>query len=211
MTLYTQFYSFIHYLIHPFKTHDSFLHPDRVEGYRPVKLSAYESLSFSWVFIILNGIFKVLTLNSVAFLLLNLLSDPDLIISQFIDVSQFPIFHFMLLSIVLDIIFYPLFGIIIIQYWEFVFKFFGYLLEVGDDATDRAHSILAVYFSSSIFKIIPILGQPLHSLSSMVLMYAGLRKQLGASPILSICIIFTPFLMMLMFFSAIFLIFLMAI
>lgn len=205
MTLLNQFHSYIHYLIHPFKTHESFINPDRADGFVPEKLSAYESLAFSWVFVIINGLFKIVTLNVVASSLVGMLEGFGGDFSALVSMSEFATFHFMLLSIVLDIIFYPLFGIVIIQYWEFVIKFFGHFLGTEGDLSERAHNVLTVYFSSHIFKIIPIFGTPIHSFASMVLMYAGLRKQLGASPLLSICIMMTPFLMMLMLLSFFFL------
>ncbi|MFT6630265.1 MAG: hypothetical protein ACJAS4_000201 [Bacteriovoracaceae bacterium] len=191
------FTTYIHYLIHPFKTHEAFINPDRVEGFVPQRLSPYESLTTSWVFVILNGIFRIVTLNFVILLMLDLISDTGFDYSSFLNIEEFPSLYFVVLSSVLDIIFYPLFGIFMIQFWEFIIKLFANLLNVSGDVSEKSQDIISVYFSSSILKIIPIFGAPMQSLASMILMYAGLRKQLNASPILSVCIILTPLVIML--------------
>ncbi len=197
MGLLNIFYSYIHYLIHPFKTHEFLVHPDRYEGFKPVQLSAYESLTTSWVFVIISGIFRVIMLNFIILLFVDILEDSSFNYSQYIDIKEFPTFYFIILSSILDIIFYPLFGIIIIQFWEVIIKFYGTLLGTTGDLSAKAQNIISVYFSSSILTLIPVFGATAQSLASMILMYAGLRKQLNASPVLSICIILTPFVLVL--------------
>jgi hypothetical protein len=204
------FTTYIHYLIHPFKTHEAFINPDRVEGFVPQRLSPYESLTTSWVFVILNGIFRIVTLNFVILLMLDLISDTGFDYSSFLNIEEFPSLYFVVLSSVLDIIFYPLFGIFMIQFWEVIIKLFANLLNVSGDISEKSQDIISVYFSSSILKIIPIFGAPMQSLASMILMYAGLRKQLNASPILSVCIILTPLVIMLGLASVIILLVLLA-
>ena len=184
--------TYSHYLIHPFQTHEAFLHPERGDHYRPMKLSAYESLATSWIFIIINGISKLFILNLIISWLYSFFADTSLDYAGLINFSEVPGMYFLVLSAVLDIIFYPLFGFFIIQYWDIVIKLFGSLLKTPGDIAEKANQIISVYLSSRIFKIVPILGAPMQTLGAMVLMYAGLRKQLNASPILSVCIILSP-------------------
>jgi hypothetical protein len=134
--------------------------------------------------------------------MLDLISDTGFDYSSFLNIKEFPGLYFIVLSSVLDIIFYPLFGIFLIQFWEVIIKMFGNFLNVKGDVSGKAQDIISVYFSSSILKLIPIFGAPMQSFASMVLMYAGLRKQLNASPVLSVCIILTPFVILLALFSA---------
>jgi len=190
------FQSYIHYLIHPFKTHEMFLTPARFEGYKPIRLDVYESLATSWVFILIHALFRIITLNFIILFLVDLFQSSLGEYSSFINIDQFPSLYFIVLSSILDIIFYPLFGFFMIQFWEFIFKFYANLLEVEDNVDQRIQDILSVYFSSTILNLIPIFGAPLQSMASMVLMYAGLRKQLDSSPVLSVCIILTPFLIL---------------
>ena len=201
MKLFDVIYSYIHYLIHPFKTHDYFLAPDDYQGFKPLKLSVYESLSASWVFIVINGLFRIITLNFILVAFYELFLEDSALFSEMINIQEYPGFYFLILSTILDVIFYPLFGFFIIQFWEVIIKIFGRLLEVKGDLTEKAHAILSVKMSSQILKIIPIFGGPSQSLASMILMYAGLRKQLNASPVLCLCIIFSPFVLLLALFS----------
>ncbi len=192
------FKTYSHYLIHPFDTHDAFLHPQDQEGIAvPQKFTAYESLAISWVFVILNGIFKIILLNMTIVWLIGLFANSSFEFSSFISPSEFPGLHFIILSTVLDIIFYPLFGIFLIQFWEVVIRAFGGLLHTQGDLHEKSQNIISVYLSSNILKVIPILGGPAQSLAAMILMYAGLRKQLNASPVLSVCIILVPFVLIL--------------
>lgn len=211
MNLIEVFHSYIHYLIHPFKTHDAFMYPAKVTGYKPMRLNAYEALTASWLFVLISAIFRIITLNFFIIFLVGLLNDSSFDYASFIDLSEFPSLYFVVLSSVLDIIFFPLFGFFIIQFWEFVIKLFGNMLDVSGNLTERAQDIIAVYYSSYILNLIPVFGAPLQSLASMVLMYAGLRKQLNASPVLSVCIIMTPFLFLLILASLLMLLVLMAI
>lgn len=191
------FYSYIHYLVHPFKTHESFLGGGRSDDFKPLKLSVYESLGTSWVFIVFNAMFKLIILNMILVTFLDIFVEDSSFFSQMIDVNQYTSFYLLILSTILDVIFYPLFGFFIIQFWELIIKIFANLLGVEGDITEKTHRIISVSLSSNILKIIPIFGSPAQGLASMILMYAGLRKQLNTSPVLSFCILFSPIVIVL--------------
>lgn len=212
MNIYETLTTYIHYLIHPFQTHDAFIHPERYgEENIPLKLGVYESLATSWLFVIINGVFRIILLNFTILFLMDLFNDDIFDYSILIDLKDFSGLNFIVLSSILDIIFYPLFGIFIIQFWEVLIRFYGKALGVQGDLTEKAQSIISVYFSSSILRVIPIMGSVAQSIAAMILMYAGLRKQLKSSPVLSVCIILTPFLMLLAMVSFIFVIVLVAV
>lgn len=211
MNIYETLTTYIHYLIHPFQTHDAFIHPERHGEKIPLKLGVYESLATSWLFVIINGVFRIILLNFTIIFLMDLFNDDIFDYSILIDLKDFSGLNFIVLSSILDIIFYPLFGIFIIQFWEVIIRFYGKALGVQGDLAEKAQSIISVYFSSSILRIIPIMGSVAQSIAAMILMYAGLRKQLRSSPVLSVCIILTPFLMLLAMVSFVLVIVLMAV
>ena len=194
------FETYIHYLIHPFRTHEIFMRQNDEEP-ELMNLSVYESLGTSWVFIVLNGMVRIVILNLLLTTIFNLIQNSTLDLALVFDVNEIPGYSFFVLSAVLDVIFYPLFGFFIIQYWEMIIKLMGRLLQVPGDLSKKAQDIISVALASNIFKIVPVFGSPAQSLSSMILMYAGLRKQLNASPALSICIILSPVFILLAFFS----------
>lgn len=194
------FTTYIHYLIHPFKTHEQFLHPDRFESDLP-EYSSYQSLGISWVFAVINGLGRVVVLNFVLVMIVNLMRDTEL--SAIINIGEISSLYLIILSTALDVIFFPLFGFFIIQFWDIIIRAIAYLLETPGNLALKADRIISVYLSANIFRIVPILGGPIKTFAGMVLMYAGLRRQLNASPLLSICIILTPALFLMVFFSVI--------
>lgn len=204
-------FTYIHYLIHPFQTHESFLEEERTGVCDIQRLTVYESLGTSWVFVVINGIFRICILNFVLVFIFDLLNNSEIPLGEFIDLSEIPTYSFLVLSAVLDVIFYPLFGIFLIQYWEVVIKFFAKLIHTPGDLTQKTQDILTVAFSSQILRVVPIVGSGFSSMANLVLMYAGLRMQIKASPILSVIIILSPVITILFAVSAFLLILLLMI
>ncbi len=192
--------TYVHYLIHPFKTHEQFLYPDRFEG-ELSDYSSYQSLSISWVFVVFNGIGRVVLLNLVLVMMVGLLAETEL--SSVVNIGEIPSLYLIILSTVLDVIFFPLFGFFIIQFWDIVIRAVGFLLETPGNLALKADRIISVYFSANIFRVIPVLGGPIKSFAGMLLLYAGLRKQLNASPLLAACVVLTPMLFILVVVSMI--------
>lgn len=192
--------TYVHYLIHPFKTHEQFLYPDRFEG-ELSDYSSYQSLSISWVFVVFNGIGRVVLLNLVLVMMVGLLAETEL--SSVVNIGDIPSLYLIILSTVLDVIFFPLFGFFIIQFWDIVIRAVGFLLETPGNLALKADRIISVYFSANIFRVIPVLGGPIKSFAGMLLLYAGLRKQLNASPLLAACVVLTPMLFILVVVSMI--------
>lgn len=197
MALVNIFTTYFHYLIHPFRTHEYFMYPDRFPNISILRLSPYESLTTSWVFVLFNSIFRIIILNFVLHYFFDLAKNSDFAIIEMLNLEEIPGLYFIVLSSIVDTIFYPLFGIFLIQFWELVIRFFGNLSGVEGDLTQKASDILSVSLSSKILTIIPFVGGALESMASLILMYAGLRSQLHTSVALSICILFTPILLFL--------------
>ncbi len=196
------FESYFHYLIHPFHTHEAFTTPS-YEGFKPMKLTAYQSLATSWVFVMISGLTKILLTQVAIITVFELISNDSYGLTNYINFNEIPSFYFVVLSATLDVIFYPLFGIFLIQFWEVIIRLYGRGLETPGDLTQKAHDIMSVSFSSSIFLIVPMIGGAIQGLVTMFLMYAGLRVQLKSSPVLSICILFTPFVIIMGFIAMI--------
>ena len=195
MAIIDVFSTFIYYLTHPFKTHEAFKTRDETV----TRLSVYESLGTSWFFIVVHGILRIILLNFILVGILEFINSSEYSLNEMIDLTQIPAYSFIVLSAVLDVVFYPLFGLFLIQFWEIVFKFFGKILVVKENLVDVSQDIVSVALSSKVFKIIPIFGGSLSGLASLFLMYAGLRVRLGSSPVLSVLILMTPILVLLFF------------
>lgn len=206
MQITNHFQSYFHYLIHPFKTHDAFMGKETDLSFTPKKLSVYESLGASWTFIVLNGIIRIFLVNLVLLAFLKVSDSEFGFFSSVISEDGLLGFYFLILSTILDVIFYPLFTLFLIQFWEFVIRLFAKFLGHTENIEEKARCIMTVALSSHVFSVVPILGNMAQKFAALVLMYAGLRKQLNASAMLSVCIMMFPVLMMLGFLSLIMLV-----
>jgi hypothetical protein len=187
------FNSFFLTLIHPFEAH-RYYKGEETKHFRDGeiwRLNLYESVSLSWLFVIINGIARVFIIHTLLTLFVG--EGPTFLGFRLWQTDQFSSFYFIVLSIVLDMVFHPLVTLLMVQVWELIIKAYANVLDLDGDWDDIAESIMAVSLSSYFFKIIPFLGDILQSLFSIILMYAGLRERLGADRMLAIVILLTPF------------------
>ncbi len=191
--------NYITYLVHPFKTHRELL----ASPNSSLRLSPYESLCTSWLFVLINALFRIIILNFSIHLMIDFIQDQNVLLSGLVDINKFSTFYIFIFSSILDIIFYPLFGLFLIQFWTFIINLYGQLLGETQDIIRKTDDIIAVYLSSHFLRVIPFLGDSLQGFVALILLYSGLRVQLKASPLLSLCIIFTPILLLLILVSMI--------
>lgn len=180
------------YLIHPFKTHDALINEDR--QFLPQEISLYESLGLSWLFIILSAFFKLVILSFFISLFVDLMSPANELLESVYSGDRFVGFYFVILSTILDAVFFPLITLFVIQFWDLIIKFFAYITGVEGDVDKKSKEIMTVALSANMFKVIPIIGEIFTRLAQMIQMYAGLRKQLNFSVGASICVLLTPYL-----------------
>lgn len=193
------FENYMTFLIHPFKTHEQLL----LEEDSKLRLTPYESLTVSWVFVIFNGLCRIILLNMLLHFFISFFQSEVPYVSDIIDLNQFSAFYVFILSAIMDIIFYPLFGLFLIQFWTFIINMFGQLLGEEQNLVQKTEDIISVYLSSHFLRIIPFIGDSLQGLIALILLYSGMRIQLKASPLLSFCIVMTPVLLLLMLLSII--------
>lgn len=197
------FYSYLMYLIHPFKTHDFLRGKDSGEDLGLMRLSLYESLGTSWVFIVFNGLIRILLINFVLILFYQFTSANDGLLSQLVQSENTTGFYFLILSTILDVIFYPVLTLIVVHFWEFIMRGYARVLGQEGDIETQARDVLTVSLSSNILMVIPIIGDLAQKIVSIFLIFVGLKKQFGMSGSLIICILMTPFVMLMGFFSLI--------
>jgi len=180
--------SYIHYLIHPFESHELLKSSDS-QGLRHLSLS--ESLGLSWIFVVINGAMRILLINFVVLLYINL-SNSESITSTIFQIDDgFLGFYFIILSTILDVVFYPLFMLFFVQLWEFILRIFGYFLSI-EDTDQRVRNVMSVAMSSQILTVIPIFGGIAQKFASLILIFAGVKKQFNASTALTLCILSFP-------------------
>lgn len=176
------------------------------DGILPPKPTLVASVSASWVMAILQGLAKIALASIILNFLLQFQQDSDLSFVIIEGDKELIPYYLLVLSTSLDIIFFPVLMLVVTQFWIFVIQAFGWML--GIEKNERqliAEDITVVALSSNFFLALPIAGIFLQKLSWLYLMYAGLRKNLGASRSLSLVILFAPTLILSMIFGALFL------
>ena len=160
----------------------------------PREISLYESLGISWLLIILSSFFKLVIITFFISVFLDITSEANGIVESLYSGDRFVGFYFVILSTILDAVFFPLITLFVIQFWDLVIKFFANICDVEGDIDKKSKDILSVALSANMFKLIPIIGEIFTRLAQMIQMYAGLRRQLNFSVGASICVLMTPYL-----------------
>lgn len=200
--------TYFFYLVHPFKTHRLLKRGETEAGRSyPIALGVYESLATSWIFIVISAMLRIILLNVLIIFFIKTFNPFSGVIENYYDGDRFIAFYFIILTTFLDVIFFPLITLFVVQFWEFVLKGFAKLAGVEGNVEEKVRAILAVALSSHILQIVPVLGDVAQKFAHFVQMYGGIREQLGFSRSLTLCALFTPVLIFMMFFSLIFVLF----
>lgn len=142
---------------------------------------------------ILGGLFRLILVLGSLSVFNNLLNSSDLPWGDLVSTSGTSGFYMILFTSFLDIIFYPLFGIFLIQIWEFFIKTYAYLLGESKNVKQKVDSVLAVSLSSKVLLVIPFIGGFLEGIANMILIFVGLKKQFKMNSALAICVLLTPY------------------
>lgn len=167
--------------------------------YEPLKLS--EALGLSWVFAILRGLCKIVILNFFFHSFLALQSDNFPFLQDLIASSGFSTYYFLLFSAALDIIFFPIGTLVVTQFWVWVIKLYVRWLNPELPSEEIADQITTHALSSNIFNLVPFIGDIFQAAAYWLLLYAGIRSNLGASRSLAWVILLTPTLIAFMLLS----------
>lgn len=194
MSLVLKFKTFFQYFVHPFYAHRMM----QLDPSSDQNLKFYESVCFSWVFKIIEGIGRIFLMFIIAFSITQFLEESDPIFQSFMDEGRFNGFYLLVITTIFEVLFFPLMVMLFVKIWEYVLKFYGFLLK-EKWTQERVQSIFSITLASNIYLIIPVFGKSVQSVASMFYFYGGLRNQLGMTRSLSLCVLFTPALLLLAF------------
>jgi hypothetical protein len=198
MNLTEGFFTYINYLIHPFRSHEALSSSNLPEkDFITEDISLYESLGFSWLFVVLNAFFRLVIISFILLVFVNVMDPANDLMSHFYSGDRYTGFYFIIFSTLLDVVFFPLVTLFIIQFWDFVIRGYAYLLGDEGDVDLKTNQVLSVALSSNALLIVPFFGAMVQRIAQFVQMYAGLRVQFKFSPMATLCILFTPWLVML--------------
>lgn len=198
--------------LHPFKTHEYLrtcrdnLHlkfkgtqltiaNEESEVDAPIEnetgLSFVEVLSVSWIMAIINGIYSIGFIYF-GYMTSDALSETEslsfLISSTFSFETQKALVSWSILQVVL----FPVTLWFYTKVWVVIIKFFGNLFEFDGDVEEVTFQIVNQSIVTNLFLIIPIFGEMVRHFSSIVYLFAGLRKNMGLSTLQSLIVVASP-------------------
>lgn len=181
-------------LMHPYQVHNYLKDGTSLNanGEKFQKITSYEAIGISWIFILLRAFFRIALLNSMILIILKFANENFSFISQFTQGGGLSSYYFLILSTILDVIFFPLITVLVIEFWEFVIRFFASLKGIKENKNQLAEEIMTVSLSSYVLGIIPIIGDIAQSFASMFLVYVGIRNRLDATRLEAFLIIISP-------------------
>lgn len=197
------FETYLMVLVHPFRIHHQFRFQIPISnhgGYLYQPLTLAEAIGISWIFAIFRGIFRIILLNLFLESFLSI-SDDFLMLKDLIYQSGISSYYFLLFSLALDVIFFPIGTIILTELWAWVIRHYSNWLDSNLPKEQIADQITTHALSSNLFTIIPFIGDLFQGILYYFLIYAGLRANLGASKSLSWIILLTPTVFVLMLIS----------
>lgn len=214
--------NYINACLHPWLTHDLLnISRKQVEGKRKspqlelvgetgsiiesdsseqekVGVSFHESMSISWVFTIFQATYALIGitmgLNSVEW------AGEDL--SAVMDNAAVGLTAYSIFSLLLKVVFFPLFFWIYGRFWINILKVFINIfekIESEEEIESRCEEIVANSLTAHTFLVIPIIGEFLQKFSFLIYLYAGLRRNLGLNLFQSILVLLCPLLIILLF------------
>ncbi len=163
-----------------------------------VGVSFHESMSISWIFTIFQATYVLIGitmgLNSIEW------AGEDL--SALMDNAAVGLTAYSIFSLMLKVVFFPLFFWVYGRFWINILKVFINIFEKfesEEEIESRCEEIVANSLTAHTFLVIPIIGEFLQKFTFLIYLYAGLRRNLGLNLFQSILVLLCPLLIILLF------------
>ena len=184
-------YSYVFVLIHPFRSHEYF-RCLRNSGRRHVleklkPLSLEESVSVSWIFEILGALYYIVSIYAVVYSGKN--------VHGFLFLSNVALVG----ATLAWILFFPFFTWIYVKVWMFLINFFARIYGIEGDIKQAIAEVMSSSLSSNFLMVIPFFGDAIRRPGQMILIFAGLRRNIGMTTIQSVFVLIAPALIVFLF------------
>lgn len=216
-TLLEIFHEYFYSFLHPFKLHRS-LAQSRVRarsmpqlrlatwgdttGIKSTKvpgLELVELVGVSWFFVIIRGLYSLVSINFGILVYQNYFSDNLPLLEEIFSPVTLQAQKMLLLYVVGEAALYPLVLWFYIKVWSVLINFFGNLFSIEGDINLMTEQIVGHSLVGHFFLLIPIFGEVARYFSSIVYIFAGLRNNMRMSVLQSVIVISSPLLLLLMF------------
>jgi len=162
-----------------------------------VGVSFNESMALSWIFTVFQATYVLIGIT----MGINTMQWAHEDLSHVVDNVALTLTVYSIFSLLLKVIFFPLFFWFYGRFWINILKIFTNMFEKfeNEDEIDmRCEEIVSNSLTTHTFLLIPIIGDFLYKLSFLVYLYAGLRRNLELNLFQSILVLLCPLLLILL-------------
>ena len=185
-------------------------HLKDVEFSKASGLLFVEVLSISWVLAVINGIYSI-GLTYLGFLASDALIDSkelSFLVNGNISVEGQKI---LVSWAIVQVIFFPVTLWLYSKVWMVVIKFFGSLFDFDGDLEKVSAQIVNHSMVTNLFLVVPIFGEMIRHFSSIIYLFAGLKKNMRLTTLQSLIVVCSPLfifvlliVLVIMYFSTLF-------
>ena len=196
------FLRYLFTLMHPFQVHQHLrlqraggadVLPLGGEGASPYRgVDYYEALAVSWLLVLCHSFYSPVALH------LGIQSRQVWAWPEGLFPSEEWGYGMLLINLLAGVTFFPLLVWVQVCFWDMIIRFFAALFNVDDKNIDEASQEIARHsLVGHTLLVIPIFGGVAQTMASLVLLYAGLRKNLSLTPMQSLVVIASPVIILL--------------
>lgn len=211
----TLFYNYISTFLHPFSGHEklreireAMMQKDREKitiittdnmAEAPIKLSFMEAMTISWAMRMVYAFYAILSIN-LGVAASNAMNDSESFGNLFFKNFPMKTQQMILLTTLMAAVFYPLTMWIYTKFWGVIIKFFANLFNIKGNVDEMSEEVVNHSLVSNFFFLIPVFGEVAKHFSSLIYIFAGLRKNLGMTALQASVVIFSPVFLVVVFF-----------
>lgn len=157
------------------------------------ELTFTETLGVSWVFMMIKTLYSLVFIHIGIHFFTYLGEHPQFkkILLPGIQVGSQKLSLFIIL---MEVALFPLFIWIYVKFWSVVIRFFANLYETPN-SEEGLRQVVNYSLSSHFFYLIPIFGELGKHVSSLFLIFAGLKRNLGFNNLQSLLVIISPLIL----------------
>lgn len=162
-----------------------------------IGVSFNESMAVSWIFTIFQATYVMIGIT----MGLGTMQWAHQDFSHVVGNVALAFSAYSIFSLLLKVIFFPLFFWLYGRFWINILKIFANMFEKFENEEEidaRCEEIVSNSLTAHTFLVIPIIGDFLEKFSFLVYLYAGLRRNLGLNLFQSILVLLCPLLLILL-------------
>lgn len=183
---------YIEIFLHPFSVHRNMRlerHGHYTNGQRNgIDLS--EAISISWIWYMIQGFFVLMTITLTSHLYENIETE-SVVASMLIDGWHRATMRFTIMSVLVGIVFFPLYEYIYFRLYSVVIKFYSELFKLEADYQAIEETVQFSMVGNTLL-VLPIVGRMLSFFSTSIYLFAGLRNNMGMTNLQSVITMVTP-------------------